>query len=137
MEIESIDKELNDKAEFGIQYFEISNYRNLSNDELIDQLEVFEKKYNLNRRLESYNMFQVLFYKKSIFANYGKYVYETARDNEFGGIEGFEDNLICKIYYYKESPKENKYLYTRIIYDNDSIGLEKKIQFQLNNFIEL
>ena len=43
MEIESIDKELNDKAEFGIQYFEISNYKNLSNDELIDQLEVFEK----------------------------------------------------------------------------------------------
>ena len=80
----------------------------------------------MNRRLESYNMFQVLFYKKSILANYGKYVYETARDNEFGGIEGFEDNLIARILYYKENPKVYIYSYTRVIYDNDSIALEKK-----------
>ncbi|MDR7212197.1 hypothetical protein [Flavobacterium piscis] len=126
MEIESIDKELNDKAEYGIQYFEISNYENLSNDELINKLEDFEKNYNLNRKLEAYSMFQVLFYKKTMFANYQKYAYETARDNEFGGIEGFEDNLVSKIYYYREDSNKNQLRYTRILYKNDSIILEKK-----------
>lgn len=126
MKIEAIDKELNEKAEYGIQYFEISDYKDLSNDELANQLELFEKEFNRDRKIEAYDMFQVLFYKKSLFANYEKYVYETARDNEFGGIEGFEDNLICKIYYHREHPKENKYLYARIIYNNDSIALEKK-----------
>lgn len=126
LEIKPIDKELNDKAEYGIQYFEISNYNNFSNEELMNELENFEKNSNKKRDLKSYTMFQVLFYKKSIFANYEKYVYETARDNEFGGIKGFEDNLIAKIYYYKGNLKKDKYDYKRILYNNNSIVFEKK-----------
>ncbi len=126
MEIEPIIKEFNDSAKYGIQYFEISDYKNLSAEELVTKLEDFEKMINKSRKYKIYTNFQVLFYKKSLFANYKNHIYETAEENEFGGIEGYNDNIISKIYYYKEDPKSDNYLYTRIIYNKDKIILEKK-----------
>ena len=118
LSIEPIDKRFNDAEEWQFQYYQISNYKNLSDKDLLNKLEYFVKnKYPLKKYADK--ELHIYFYKKSIFANYKKCLDEMTVENvEFGGIDEYRGNLIAAFFYWKID--DNKKSYTGVIYDNDN-----------------
>jgi hypothetical protein len=117
MDIEPIDKEFNDRLKFGVQYYEISNYKDYD----FEELSTLIKEYLLKNDKEIKNEGMILFYKKSIFANYSKNMYESARDNEFGNIEGYDEYLVVKVWYDINESNKKQYI---IVYNKDSVVYE-------------
>lgn len=64
----------------------------------------------------------ILFYEDSFFSNYKKNMWESARDNEFVGIEGYQDNVVVKVWYDESDnhPEEHTVIYKdgRTVFDN-------------------
>ena len=128
--IDAIDKELNSRlitlkgldsrlfsSKEKFQYFEISGYSKLNPIDLKKKLTSFIiKNYSLNEILKA-DEFTFMFYKKSPFVDYRKYIYEAARDTERGTIEEYKDNLVAQVLFTK-STDEKSILYTDI-YDNN------------------
>jgi hypothetical protein len=117
MTIKPIDEEFNSKLEFGIQYYTISGYKKLSSEELAVEVQNF---LNQNKN-DVKNAKMILFYEDSFFNKYKKNMRESARDNEFGGIEGHQDNLVIKVWYdgSDTQPEEHFVIYKdgKIIFD--------------------
>ncbi|OXA94903.1 hypothetical protein [Flavobacterium hercynium] len=135
VDVEPIDKQLNDRFERGIQYYQISNFEDLSDQHLMNQLEVFREGVSLKKENEEYDRFQLFFYKKSFFTNYKKYALEAVEENEFGGIGEYRDNLIAQFIFSKIS--HNRYKYTRVIYNNDNPDNIYDIKLERNDTIIL
>ncbi|WP_035644458.1 hypothetical protein [Flavobacterium sp. ASV13] len=116
LSIEPIDKKFNFEG-WQFQYYEISNYKNFSEEDLLNKLENFVKnKYPL-QKYKNKNLI-VFFYKKSIFENYKDDLNEIMdKDPDFGTIGKYRGNLIAKINYWKID--DYKKSYTRILFDND------------------
>ncbi|MDR2206129.1 MAG: hypothetical protein LBE36_08245 [Flavobacteriaceae bacterium] len=116
--IQPIDADFNKRLEFGIQYYEISNYKKYSPQEL----SAFIQDYVSRNEKEIKNSQMLLFYKKSLIANYNRNMRESARDNEFGGIEGYTKNLVAKVWYNYIDDKMEQHI---IIYNNGRITLKR------------
>lgn len=120
--IEPVDKQLNDTLKNGRQYYQISNLKNLSNQDLMNQLESFRKKNISEKKIKKFNSshlsLHLMFYEKSFFRNYNKYVYKAAYESEFGGIDEFRKNLIVSIIYQEIDTNRTECI--QIIYDNDN-----------------
>ena len=112
--IEPVDAELNSRLLTGkdlepglfshtdvVQYYQIDNANGKPAKNLIAYLQQFaDAKYpvaGLARR----NMFTIYFYQKKLFVNYDSHLYEYARDNENGAIDGHHDDLKAMLNYYK------------------------------------
>lgn len=108
------------------QYYQVSNYNNLSNNNLLIELESFVKNKYPNQEIEKHDNISILFYKKRILMNYDvNTIYESARDNEMGSIYGYENNLVSKILYCKENSKKEK-TFIRIMYNKHNVVLSKE-----------
>lgn len=118
IKIEPIDKEFNSQLEFGIQYYTISGYKDYKPEDLASYIH----DYLDQNKNDIKNAKMILFYEDSFFSNYKKNMRESARDNEFGGIEGHQDNLVIKVWYDTSGtqPKEHLIIYkdSKIIFDN-------------------
>lgn len=114
--IEPIDKRFNDQG-LQFQYYEISDYKNFSEEDLLNKLENFVKnKYPIKKYKDKEVC--VFFYKKSIFENYKDDLSEIMeKDPDFGTIGKYRGNLIAKIIYGKID--ENKKSYTCVLFDNN------------------
>jgi hypothetical protein len=110
MTIEPIDKEFNEQLLTGkgldsnlfstkeiIQYYKIGNYEELKAEEFTLKLNQFIiENYKFND-IKDKKDFTLLFYKNDILADYNKYLYESARDNQNGYLENYSENLVLKI----------------------------------------
>ena len=128
--IEAVDKDLNSSlitlkgldarlfsSKEKLQYFEISGYSELKAVNLKNKLTVFiTKNYNLDE-ISKADEFTFMFYKKSPFVNYRKYVYEAARDTERGIIEEYKDNLVAQVWFTKSA--DGKSIRHATIYDKE------------------
>jgi len=109
MIISPIDKEFNEQLLTGkgldlnffsrlevVQYYTIKGYDDLLTNEFKSKVEKFIlEKYNYNEVIKR-KYFTILFYKDD-FTDYKKNLYESARDNQNGFIEGGNQKLILKI----------------------------------------
>ncbi|MEN2412282.1 hypothetical protein [Flavobacterium mesophilum] len=112
---------------FVFQYYQISDYSNLSDEKLLDKLESFVNKKYPYQEIKKHDDFMVFFYKKKFFSDYDyDTVYESARDNEFGEIDGFDNNLVSKIYYYKYDGMDTRKIFGRVIYKKDKLVFSKE-----------
>lgn len=93
--IQPVDKEFNSQLEFGIQYYTISGYSDYKSEDLALYIHNY---LDQNKNIVK-NAKMILFYKDSFFTNYKKNMRESARNNEFGGIEGHQDDLVIKVWY--------------------------------------
>ena len=116
LSIEPIDKRFNDEG-WQFQYYQISNYEDLSDKDLLNKLELFVKnEYPLKKIKDKERM--ISFYKKSIFENYKEDLEDIMDvDPDFGGIGKHKGSLIAKINFWKID--DNKKSYNRILFDND------------------
>ncbi|MGG5210692.1 hypothetical protein ACQWU4_17330 [Chryseobacterium sp. MIQD13] len=118
IKIEPIDKEFNLQLEFGIQYYTISGYKDYKSEDLASYIH----NYLDQNKNEVKNAKMILFYEDSFFNNYKKNMRESARDNEFGGIEGHQDDLVIKVWYDTSGTKAEEHL---IIYKDSKIVFDK------------
>ncbi|MBL1219269.1 hypothetical protein JET18_00340 [Chryseobacterium sp. L7] len=116
--IQPIDKEFNSQLEFGIQYYTISGYSNHEPEKLA----LYIHSYLDQNKKDIKNAKMILFYEDSFFSNYKKNMRESARDNEFGGIEGHQDNLVCKVWYDTSGNHSEEHL---VIYKDGKMILDK------------
>ncbi|KFF08566.1 hypothetical protein [Chryseobacterium luteum] len=116
--IKPIDKEFNSQLEFGIQYYTISGYSNHTSEELALDIQ----NYLDQNKNDIKNAKMILFYEDSFFSNYKKNMRESARDNEFGGIEGHQDNLVVKVWFDTPGAKPEEHL---VIYKDGKIVFDK------------
>ena len=110
------------------QYYTIANYQHFTPDSLYKELNAYiSSRYSYNKIVETRednSFFCAFFYKKALSVNYKKHLYDAIR-SEFGSIYGYKDNLIAKIYYYKE--KNEQYpIFTTVIYNKDKILVVKE-----------
>lgn len=121
--IEAIDPEFNQKAQYSLQYFEISDYEKIPVDTLISDISSFaeENKQKLNKN-EDLTMF---FYRKKLLNNYKDKVYEAATENEFGGIIGHEKDLVAKVWYKADLKPETKSIF---IYKDNKLVKKAELQ---------
>lgn len=116
--IKPIDNEFNLKLEFGVQYYTISGYSKRSVEELTSDVE----NYLISNKSSVKNAKMILLYEDSFFNNYKKNLRESARDNEFGGIEGYQDNLVVKVWYDESNNQSEKHF---IIYKDGKVIFDK------------
>lgn len=127
--IEPIDAELNSRLITGknlepglfsttdvVQYYEI-DHANKSAKQLATYLQEFaNNKYPL-AGLARRNSFTVYFYQKKLFVNYDSHLYEYARDNENGKIDGHNNDLKAMLNYYKFSARPNELVRHTSVYN--------------------
>lgn len=116
--IKPIDREFNSQLEFGIQYYTISGYRDHASEELALNIQ----NYLDQNKNDIKNAKMILFYEDSFFINYKKNMRESARDNEFGGIEGYQDHLVVKVWFDISGTKPEEHL---VIYSDGKIVFDK------------
>ncbi len=147
MTIEPIDKEFNQRlldaehlddrlysTKDLLQYYEISGFENTVPEIVQKHIDSFiTANYNLENVVIP-NQLTILFYKKELTADYGKHVYEAARETETGLIPDYNNNLLSRVQFSKAPGNDNKILRARIVYDNntkllvlhDTLELKKK-----------
>lgn len=110
-----------------LQYYQISNYSDLSKKELELKFDEFIIQNYKFEDIRSTTDFSILFYKKKTMVNYSRYLYEAARDNQNGSITEFKENLVAKIKLtnLKEN-KEKKIVRKLICYYNDLVVINKE-----------
>lgn len=138
MTIEPIDKELNNQLLTGerldpnlfsrtdlLQYYQVSNSEGLANADVLEKLKTFvDKNYNL-KDFTKVSTLKILFYKKELLSDVdSRNLYESARDNETGMINGQNDNILSFIIF-KQVPGSIKKLVREItLYDKDVVLLD-------------
>ena len=138
MTIEPIDKELNNQLLTGerldpnlfsrtdlLQYFQVSNSEGVANADVLEKLKTFvDKNYNL-KDFTKVRTLKILFYKKELLSDVdSRNLYESARDNETGMINGQNDNILSFIIF-RQVPGSNKKLVREItLYDKDVVLLD-------------
>lgn len=95
--VQAIDSEFNQRKEFNFKYFEVSNHASLKPNELIQNIKNFTHQNSSGIQIS--NETTLFFYQKNSMINYQGLVQSAAEQNEFGGIEGHEKELISKIIY--------------------------------------
>lgn len=136
VQIEPIDQELNERLLDGkgldsrlysrkdlLQYFEVSGSSNAdpkATQQKIDQF--ISINYNTKRVMKA-DQITFLFYRHSIFTNYGNYVYETARETENGLLPGLNDNLLSRVQFFRIQGNDNYILRKRIVYNQNKMVL--------------
>ena len=128
--IEPIDAEFNVRLRTGkglrpelfsttdvLQYYQIDNCSNLRSADLKRKLNDFSDKYYKQKRLAKIQQLTILFYQKQLFTDYGDHLYECARDNENGTLNGYADYLKARIYFIKLSTDSNKVVRHTNIYN--------------------
>lgn len=121
--IEAIDPEFNQKSEYNLQYFEISDYEKIPVDSLISDLSSFaDQNKNVSGKNEDLTMF---FYRKKLLGNYKDKIYEAATENEFGGIIGHEKDLVAKVWFTSNQESAVKKIF---VYEDNK--LKKKAEFK-------
>ena len=111
-------------------YYTIANYKNFSYDLLYKDLnDYIDSRYSYKRIIETIKdngRFSAFFYKKSLFANYKRYI-SSAKNSESGSIYEHQDNLIAQIYCIKEKEKnEDFYVFNTIVYGKNEKLLLKR-----------
>lgn len=103
-----------------MQYYEVSKYGGLPNDQILTQLDSFATATFPARKLDQIQTLTLLFYKKKLFTDYRDHLYESAMDNENRRLEGYTDDLVAAIIF--ERLKENpKYIsFNRLIYNENN-----------------
>ena len=121
--IQSIDSEFNQRSEFNFKYFEISDYSNLTDEDLTNQLKSFA---DLSQQSSTGNKeVTCFFYRKKTVGGYADEIRRAAEENEFGGIEGSEKDLVAKIRYRNSGTEK---LQDILIYKNNK--MTKKTEFK-------
>lgn len=147
MTIEPIDKEFNQRlldaehlddrlysTKDLLQYYEVSGFENLKPEGIQKEIDSF---ITANYKLENVvipNQLTFLFYKKELMTDYGKYVYEAARETETGLLPDYNNNLLSRVQFSKVPGNNNKIVRARMVYDNnikllvlhDTIDVKKK-----------
>ncbi len=122
--MEAIDSEFNQKSEYNFQYFEISNYEKIPVDSLISDLNSYaDQMINTSSKEEELTLF---FYRKKLLgSNYKDKIYDAAKENEFGGIEGHEKDLVAKVWFTSNHESEVRKVF---IYEENE--LKKMTEFK-------
>jgi len=90
------------------QYYQVSGTKGLSPKQFIAQLHEFaQANYKFNK-MDSVQTLNLLFYRKQLFTDYSKGLYESARDNENGLLEGYSNDLLARITYQRSPDKPLK-----------------------------
>ncbi len=139
MTIEPIDKELNGRLLTGknldtrlfstkdlLQYYEVSDYKGLKPEAIQKKIDGFIKAKYKSSDLSQANQITFLFYKKDIFTDYRKYVYEAARDTEAGFLSEYPDRLVSQVEFLKIKGDDIKILRRRTVYRKEEILLSKE-----------
>ena len=139
MTIEPIDKELNGRLLTGknldtrlfstkdlLQYYEVSDFSGLNPAAIQEKIDSFIKAKYKSTDLSHANQITFLFYKKDLFTDYGKYVYEAARDTEAGFLSDYPDKLVSQVEFLKIKGDANKVLRRRTVYQKEEILLSKE-----------
>ena len=119
------------------QYYTIANYENIAPDSLYNILNSYIKQKtsygNIVNNIENncFCSFGAFFYKKSLFANYEKYI-SDAKYSEMGGIAEHRDNLLAKIYAFGNYDEHKHIVFSSIIYNKDSIIFLKRDTIKAN-----
>ena len=106
----------------GLEYYQISNYENLSNEELMDKIDAFIKQEFLDKG--KYN-FTAYFYEKNFFINYKNHLNEDEIDSERGHLLNYRSKMRA-IFCCDDSDDKKIKIYTKTIYDHDKLVLEKE-----------
>lgn len=115
------------------EYFQISDYESYSKKELLEKLNGFVKEnYAVKYKINRYNTYTILFYKKSFFINYKNEINKDRIDPEFGFFSDYKNMQIAMIYFNKIN-NSNNYLLSSVLYDKDSILIEKVDTIKLKN----
>jgi len=138
MTIEPIDKELNNQLLTGerldpnlfsrtdlLQYYQVSNSEGLANADVLEKLKTFvDKNYNL-KDFTKVSTLKILFYKKELLSDVdSRNLYESARDNETGMLNGQNDNLLS-LMIFRQVPGSDKKLVRQItLYDKDVVLID-------------
>lgn len=123
--IKPIDQEFNDKLQYKIQYFEISNFEEETDQELLKNLSMFTLSQITSKKPIDKDV-TMFFYEKKLLVNYDDYIHQAAEENEFGGIPKFNSSLVAKVWFRKNS--DNKLVQTIILYnDGKKTVSEEKI----------
>jgi hypothetical protein len=138
MTIEPIDKEFNEQLLTGkgldanlfnlkevLQYYQVSNYEELSDDELELKLDAFIIETYKIKEPANYNELSILFYKKQEGINYSKQLYESARDNQNGMLEEHKSNLVSIIRIERIKEVDDRLIRHKIFYKKDKDAIER------------
>ncbi|MGY4385183.1 hypothetical protein ACVW0P_002268 [Mucilaginibacter sp. UYNi724] len=101
-----------------MQYYQISNYDDLADNELLTKLDSFATSSFSTRSIDHIQNLTYLFYEKKMFVNYRDHLYESAREEENRHLIDYNDELLATIIFerIKEDPKKmsvRKLLYTK------------------------
>lgn len=131
--ITPIDFELDYVPVSKMMYYEVSNYEQLSKEELLKVLEDYVQLNCSENEIKQYQWYYLCFYKKSFWVDYRKYLEEKrSRQDEFPIISEQKHNNIVLFYYNKLDKHSDMWEYRRILYDrklygdNSEIALEKR-----------
>jgi len=106
-----------------MQYYQIDNTGGKTPEQLITFLQEFANEKYPVAGLARRDMVLIYFYRKRLFVNYDSHLYEYARDNETGAIDGHHDDLKALVAYYKHSERPNEFERHTTVYNK---GEEQK-----------
>ena len=113
-------------------YYVVSNYKQLSKEELLKVLEDYIQLNCSEREIKQYEYYILSFYKKTFGVNYRKYIVEKRYEQaETPIISEHKDKNIALICYKKLKQHDDMWEYYRILYDKDSIILVKTDTIQI------
>jgi hypothetical protein len=116
-----------------VQYYQVSGTNGLSPKQFIAQLHEFAQANYKFHKMDSVLTLNLLFYRKQLFTDYSKVVYESARDNENGLLEGYSNDLLARITYQRSSGKPLKISRSSYYYGgeaNDRLELRDTISIK-------
>ena len=150
MTIEPIDKELNGRLLTGknldtrlfstkdlLQYYEVSDFNSLEPNAIQENIDSFINAKYKSTDLSQANQITFLFYKKDLFTDYRKYVYEAARDTEAGFLSEYADKLVSQVEFLKIKGNELKILRRRTVYQKEEVLLSKEDTVNVNAVVRM
>lgn len=121
--LEGMDQRLFD-TRIRLQYFEVSDYKELKSNALKDSLTKYiDKSYPL-KKVSGFKEVGFFFYQKSALNAYDDKVFLAARDSENGLIEGDNDKLIAQVWFTKLA--EHSLVRRTLIFDGHAAVLDKQ-----------
>ncbi|MCZ4222910.1 hypothetical protein [Pedobacter rhodius] len=107
-----------------MQYYQVSNYEDLADNQILSELEVFATTRFPSYKLQQLRKLTLLFYKKKMFIDYQDHLYESARENDNRRLEGHAKELLASITLERTNKNSKNMSRKSVLYDNGKFKMK-------------
>jgi lipoprotein len=142
LKITPIYESFNNEAEYNIQYFNISGYKNLSYKSLLDSIILFSENELKSKNLTPPKVKIQNFYQKTLYSpckDYENIRYE-ARKGEMGMLRDCGHEMLVAYIWYNEGAEKGVFIRTSTLFtrlDNNNSTADKKIIVSKHDSIKI